>query len=149
MADQQVFRFLDLPTELRLMVFKLLPVKTVHHVVRTNDFAFWFNNPRYHSTVLAENFLEEGAHFQTPSSKWPIYSMTIVCKKIPGLAILGTSQKVYLEAGEVLHPKLRAISKLPAQIIVNSISLGSLAMDDLVTRLHTQTQPTGPTKAVS
>ena len=135
MANQQVSRFLDLPTELRLMVYKFLPVKTVHHVVRTNDFAFWFNNSHYHSTHLPERFLEEGAHFQTPSSKWPVYSMTIVSKKVPGLAILGTSQKIHLEAGEVLHPKLRAISKLPAQIIVNSISLGSFAMADVVTRL--------------
>ncbi|KAI4643706.1 hypothetical protein J4E93_006718 [Alternaria ventricosa] len=135
MADQQVFRFLDLPTELRLMVYKFLPVKTIHHVVRTNDFAFWLNNPHYHYTNLPERFLEKGAQFETPSSKWPVYSMTIVRKKIPGLAILSTSQKIHLEAGEVLQPKLRAISKLPAQIIVNSISLGSFAMDDVVSRL--------------
>jgi hypothetical protein len=117
------------------MVYERLPIKTVHHRVKIEDFAFWSHNHQTRSNHLASQFLEEGPRFNTPSSDWPVYSIKVVHTTMSSMAILGTCQQINLEAGEILHPLLRAIGERPAQVIVNSISLCGPDMEDVITRL--------------
>jgi hypothetical protein len=133
MADEKVFPFLDLPKELRLMVYESLAVKTVHHEVRIDKSVFWSQNYRTRFTHSAERFLEEGLRYNKDPSDWPVYSIKVVRRTVSGLAILVTCQVINSEAGAILASKLRAISESPGQIIVNSISLGSFDLEDMVT----------------
>jgi hypothetical protein len=82
MADSQPFRFLDLPKDIRFMVYGLLPLITRHHVVKVCG---------------------RGWH--------PERSVNIVSKRIPGISLIYTCRKIYAEA-RPLHRKIEEAKAL-------------------------------------
>jgi hypothetical protein len=120
MATDQPFRFLDLPKELRLMVYDCLPTTTAHHKIPTSRCAYVKFNIQY-----LGHYIEPAPRTRLHGQYWPVHSVKIVRKTISGLSILATCQQIASEAGSILHPKLRAISEGPAQFIINSIALES------------------------
>jgi hypothetical protein len=122
MASAQLFRFLDLPKELRLMVYKCLPTKMTHYEINseglpTGGLHFEVRNASY--------LIEDGPRTQFHGHDWPVFPVKIVHKTMSGLAILATCQEIASEAGAIIHPKLRAMSEGPAQIIMDNVGLGN------------------------
>ena len=68
MARGALFRFLNLPVELRLMIYDCLPLKTRHHII-----------------IIGGD-----------GSPDPV--LVIVSRRIPGISILTTCHKIYNEA---------------------------------------------------
>jgi hypothetical protein len=87
MAKPHTFRFLDLPKEIRLMVYERLPRKVSHHA---------FTGP-----------------FE--SSNWS--SIHLVYVTLPGVVILATCRQIRNEAETILRPHLLAIQKQPVRLI--------------------------------
>ncbi|KAH8731564.1 hypothetical protein GQ44DRAFT_698946 [Phaeosphaeriaceae sp. PMI808] len=114
------FRFMDLPRELRLMVYEFLPVKTTHHTLEARGLHIRiFNTPML-------RFSEPG-HLHTNSFEIPVLDkrIKVVHQTIEGLSILRTSKEVYADAIDILHKRLVLMSNWPIQIITNSIGLKS------------------------
>jgi hypothetical protein len=120
MAHDQPFRFLDLPKELRLMVYDCLPTITTHHKIRTSEYAY----VQFNIQSLG-HYIEAAPRTRFHDRDWPVHSVKIVRKTISGLSIFAICQQIASEAGAILHPKLLAISEGPAQFITNSIALES------------------------
>jgi hypothetical protein len=108
MTNEQPFRFLDLPTELRLMVYEYLPIKLTHHKIKV----------RQPSRLYNGTLMDDGD--EDPES-----SLEVIRKTIPGLAILASCRRIASEAGRILYPKLRVIRDSPKQIITNYAAVGS------------------------
>jgi hypothetical protein len=89
MADACPFQFLDLPKELRLMVYERLPVKTTRH-------PFEFNEPGH-------NFNDDDFD--------PI--LDLVYKTLSGLPIIATCRQINFEATPILDRVLRMIKSAP------------------------------------
>jgi hypothetical protein len=82
---------LDLPKELRLMVYELLPIKTKHKV---------------YDATLAE-FSRAGPH-----------SFTVIIKTIPGIQILATNRLINSEASSILAPKMNELLSQPPKMLL-------------------------------
>jgi hypothetical protein len=93
MSEPRPFRFLDLPKELRLMVYERLPVKTTYH---TYD----FNEPHY-----------------VVSNESTLNSFQLVWKTLSGLSILATCRQITTEATPIIEHKLRTIESEPIRMI--------------------------------
>jgi hypothetical protein len=129
MAHDQQFRFLDLPKELRLMVYDCLPTKITHHKISTAFYAYVEFPIRYLGI-----YIEAALRARLHCGDWPVHSVKIVRKTMSGLAILTACHQIASEAGAILHPKLRAISEGPAQIITNSVGLESSQLACMIGR---------------
>lgn len=92
MANVSHFRFLDLPKELRLMVYERLPVKVTHHTFELD------------TVEGLENDLE---------------SLQLVHRTITGIAILHTSSQIHDEASTILRPKLNTWRSELIMLIAN------------------------------
>jgi len=94
-------RFLDLPAELRLMVYDYLPVTTRHSTFKqpVND----PEEPRMRDLTI-----------------------TLVVKFIPAVALLATCKLICNEASPILAHKLEEIRQSPLQLIVDSPCLRPL-----------------------
>jgi hypothetical protein len=101
--DDQPFRFLDLPPELRLMVYKEIDPHTRHY--RLKDPAF-----------------------QPNSDDIPPSYITLVTKSLP-VALLATCRLINAEAAPILAPKLKKLRKEAPHFIVDSASFGNLIED--------------------
>ncbi|KAF2649192.1 hypothetical protein K491DRAFT_568620, partial [Lophiostoma macrostomum CBS 122681] len=91
------FRLMDLPKELRLMVYERLPIKTQHKSY--NAAAFYPSDPQPGSVIL-------------------------VLKTIPGIQILATNHFVKSEASTILASKVEELLLDPPRVIVPSRDLG-------------------------
>jgi hypothetical protein len=100
------FRFLDLPKELRLMVYEFIPVTTRHHVL---------DDPTFRNPHLP-NCAESANH---PASN---STVTFVAKSLSVTGILSTCQLVHEEAGAILAARLARLKKEPLRLIVDSPS---------------------------
>jgi hypothetical protein len=78
----QTFRFLNLPAELRLMVYERLPVKITHHKLNYNN--------------LTLDQLRNGEE----------EFVTFVHEAISGSLILASCRQVFLEARSILHSRV-------------------------------------------
>jgi hypothetical protein len=119
------FRFLDLPKELRLMIYDYLPVKTTHHKVPI---------PWNHDTLWGElrDLFNNGDDWIFGEFKTPKQSLTLVHTTIPGSAVLRVSRVIASEARAILQPKLTALRATPIQIIANTLALGTITMFELL-----------------
>ncbi|KAF2262070.1 hypothetical protein CC78DRAFT_582993 [Lojkania enalia] len=79
----QPFRFLDLPKELRLMVYGFLPITTIHRTINTSN---------------KEYELEHGSQ-----------SITLVIERVP-LQVLVVCRLIHEEASSILLPRIASIS---------------------------------------
>jgi hypothetical protein len=123
MGSEEPFRFLDLPKELRLIVYDFLPVKTTHHHCDTRICEQL--PPEYEMFACYIESAESGKnHFRFDGAWIPHASITIVHKNIYRLAILSTSRDVATEARRILVPKLQFILTNPIQI--SSMALQSI-----------------------
>jgi hypothetical protein len=102
--DDQPFRFLDLPPELRLMVYKEIYPHTRHY--RLKD-----------------------PVFQPNSADIPPSYITLVAKSLP-VALLAICRLINAEAAPVLAPKLKKLRKEAPHFIVDSASYVSLTHED-------------------
>jgi hypothetical protein len=93
-----LFRFLDLPKELRLMVYESLTIKTEHCT--------------YKSCVVY-------CPFEKLNGK-VTYMFTTVTKSLPGVMILGACKLVSDEAERIIRRKLRTILNQPPKILVEA-----------------------------
>jgi hypothetical protein len=94
MRDQP-FRFLDLPAELRLMVYERLPIKTTHHKLDYNN--------------LTLSQLRNGED----------ESVTFVHEAIAGSAVLFICRQIYSEARSLLHSRAQALQSRSIKIITS------------------------------
>jgi hypothetical protein len=103
MADARPFRFLDLPKELRLMVYERVPVKTTRH-------PFEFNEP---------------GHRLNDDDFDPI--LDLVYKTLSGLPILATCRQINFEATPILGRVLHMIKITPIQLVANADGISAHA----------------------
>ena len=105
----QPFRFLDLPKELRLMVYEFIPVATRHHVLRD----FTFRDP--HTNLRVRLF--------TPTDPEAVSTVTLVTKSLHVTCILSTCRLIHDEAKVVLAKKLDKLKSDPLRLIVDAPSI--------------------------
>ncbi|KAF2026231.1 hypothetical protein EK21DRAFT_28804, partial [Setomelanomma holmii] len=103
------FRFMDLPMELRLVVYDFLAVETQHHYIEMS----WYECNEARREVMIEE-TDLGS---------PKPSITIVHKSIAGLAIMRTCKLINAEAETSLRPRLTTLRTKPIRIICNSTAL--------------------------
>ena len=116
MMDEPV-RFMDLPKELRLIVYEHLPIKTTHYKLD----AEWLG-----CTELADlrEAFENGDNYVSPEGiEVPKDSTILLHRTILGIAIPRTSRTLASEAKVILQPKLNALRMSSYRIIANSIAL--------------------------
>ncbi|KAF2637780.1 hypothetical protein P280DRAFT_367745, partial [Massarina eburnea CBS 473.64] len=101
------FRFLDLPTELRVMIYEFLPYQTIHHTL---------NIP----TATTSN---------PNSKKQDPTQITLVSKGIP-VQLLATCKKIRNEAQKYLEPKLSQLKTQTPRIIVDAQDISCLCDND-------------------
>jgi hypothetical protein len=131
MANDEPFRFLDLPEELRLMVYDCLPTKTTHHDIDTEGLV----NRRIGDSLVG-HFIGDTRRVHVHGGDWLVESIKMVQKTMGGLAILATCQQIASDAGAILHTKLRAISEGLAQIVTNSVALDSYSLRAMIGRFQ-------------
>jgi len=83
------FQFLDLPTELRCIVYEQLEITTKHYTLDTTGTT---NTPDQPSTI------------------------TLVCKRLP-VQILATSKLINTEAMQIFRPKMRQLKAQPMRFL--------------------------------
>jgi hypothetical protein len=93
------FRFLDLPKELRLMVYECIPIITHHHVLQ--------------DPTIPEDSSSCGS------------TITLVVKSI-SIAMLLASSPIYDECRPIFDHKLKALRAEPLRLIVDSTSWESM-----------------------
>jgi hypothetical protein len=108
MADARPFRFLDLPKELRLMVYERLPVKTIRHPFEFNEPGHPFNDDDFD----------------------PI--LDLVDKTLSGLPIIATCRQINFEATPILDRVLRMIKSALIQLIANAHGISSARLENLM-----------------
>jgi hypothetical protein len=126
------FRFLDLPKELRLMVYDFLPIRTTHHQVELEldqEFDRYMNS-----------WLDSFSNDHDPLVRFMHQSINV--------AILRTCRTIASEASAILLPKLIAMRNAPTRIlvtphqlhclyyIIHRLTNPSYAADDAVTLLR-------------
>ncbi|KAF2657408.1 hypothetical protein K491DRAFT_654776, partial [Lophiostoma macrostomum CBS 122681] len=102
-SPPQPFRFLDLPPELRLMVYERIAIKTSYHVVKNGIFTQ--DVPR----ALA-------AHHEAGNPR-PAPMSTLVVRSID-VCILATCREIQTEAFPILQPLLQEVAGDPVRLIV-------------------------------
>jgi hypothetical protein len=103
--SESPFRFLDLPKELRLMVYEFLPIKTTHYDIQ--DLAC----VRYQTG-------DKTYTWSAPSRYWST-SINLVIKPLPA-SILATCKPIYEEAQPIHAKKLDDIFARPARLILDT-----------------------------
>jgi len=103
------FRFLDLPKELRLMVYEFIPGTTRHHVLRD----FTFRDP--HTNLRVRLF--------TPTDPEAVSTVTLVTKSLHVTGILSACRLIHDEVKVVLAKKLDKLKSDPLRWIVDAPSL--------------------------
>ncbi|KAH3967944.1 hypothetical protein HBH98_165170 [Parastagonospora nodorum] len=97
MTDRS-FRFMDLPKELRLIMYEHLPIVMTHYKLD----AEW------------DGSFENGDNYVSPGGvKVPKDSTIVLHQSILGVALLRTSRKLVSEASVILQPKLEALRASP------------------------------------
>ena len=100
-TQDKPFRFLDLPAELRYMVYEEIETSTCHY--RLKD----------------PSFKPKCEHQTTPVSY-----MTLVVRSLP-VALLATCRLIHKEAVPFLAPKLETLRDEPSHFIIDSTSFHS------------------------
>ncbi|KAF2870092.1 hypothetical protein BDV95DRAFT_595655 [Massariosphaeria phaeospora] len=95
LAAPKVFRFLDLPSEIRLMIYERLPVVTRHVRIDTD-------------------------HRDGPDL--PVSAYILVIRSVP-TSILRTCHQIYAEASEIITSKIKEIFATPPKIIIEAFRL--------------------------
>jgi hypothetical protein len=103
--DDEPFRFLDLPSELRLMVYEEIKADTRHY--RLKD-----------------------PVFEARSHGMPASYITLVTQNLP-VVLLATCHLINEEAKPIFAPKLAALRNEPAQYIVDSASFDTSTEEEL------------------
>lgn len=106
-AHTTSFPFLDLPKELRLIVYDQFVIQTRHDRM----------SARYHDTAIFEN--EERGEIE----------FTLITKSLPGVSILRTCRQIYTEALPFFRAHIDAILTQPPRIIVPLQSIEHLIWD--------------------
>jgi hypothetical protein len=88
MADTKSFRFLDLPKELRLMVYELIPIKNAHHPVK-----------------LGKNH------------NYDDHNLMLVRTTLAGVVILATCRQIHHEAERIIRRKLATVDNKSLRVI--------------------------------
>jgi len=94
------FRFLDLPKDIRFLIYDLITVVTRHHTITAS--------PRGNTNL-------------------PDYSLTIISHRVPGISLLGTCRHINAEAVR-LQRNITALNSAPLRIIADWQSVGGAAM---------------------
>lgn len=98
---EKPFRFLDLPAELRYMVYEEIEISSCHYRLKDPTF-------------------KPEPEEQTTQASY----MTLVVKSLP-VALLGTCRLIHEEAAPFLAPKLETLRDEPSHFIIDSTSLHS------------------------
>jgi hypothetical protein len=107
-AEAQPFRFLDLPTELRLMVYEQLPTKTVHCPLKPP--------PR--------------------SSGGDPSSLAMVYTSMCGLSVLATCRQVNEEASHIFQNRILELAKQPLRLLATTNAVKFACLTALLTHLR-------------
>ncbi|KAI4679038.1 uncharacterized protein J4E88_006330 [Alternaria novae-zelandiae] len=101
LTQDKPFRFLDLPAELRFMVYEEIETSTCHYRLRDPTF-------------------KPESEEQTTQASY----MTLAVKSLP-VALLATCRLIHEEAAPFLAPKLETLRDEPSHFIIDSTSLHS------------------------
>jgi hypothetical protein len=106
---EQSFRFLDLPPELRVMIYKEISIdtRTRHHTFHTLP--------------------KEDVIFST-APKTAGAAITLVVKSLP-TSLLATCRLINVEASPIMKPKIDKLRKEPMRFIIDSMSLPPLCIN--------------------
>jgi hypothetical protein len=96
LAKRQILSFLDLPTELRLLVYQHLSVQRQYHKI---------------SIPYTYKPLEKSHEGRT--------KFIIIIRSVPGISILATCKPINEEAGPILVPLRKQITSKPPQILMD------------------------------
>ncbi|KAF1914681.1 hypothetical protein BDU57DRAFT_454576, partial [Ampelomyces quisqualis] len=104
----EAFRFLDLPKELRLMVYNFLPIRTTH-------------------LRLEPNFDKDDVSWipSSPNANHndPHHSITFLHKSLDGVAVMRTCRVIASESSAILRPKLSAMRNAPTRVLVDASAI--------------------------
>jgi len=96
MSTAKPFPFLSLPTELRLIVYEALPIRTQHYHIR-------------------EKYTRD-----RPKASCSNLGLILVLSDVAGISILATCKTIHAEASKTLGRKLDALRMEPLRIITNT-----------------------------
>jgi hypothetical protein len=102
-TEDKPFRFLDLPIELRCMVYEEIEMSTSHY-------------------RLKDPTITDASEEQTTPASY----MTLLVKSLP-VSILATCQTINKEEAALLAPKLETLRNEPSHFIVDSTSFSTLS----------------------
>jgi hypothetical protein len=115
---------MDLPKELRLMVYDFLPIKTTYHEIAANGDEFVQTQEHY------ELFLENTNNITfSDGTKLPQASIVMLQRTFPSLSLLMVSKEIASEANVILQAKIQVIRELPIQLIANSLAMVTNEME--------------------
>jgi hypothetical protein len=104
-AREHTFRFLDLPAELRCMIYELLPITTKHNKI----------------------WMKAKPHYALPEDE-PA-SLTLITIEV-SVQLLRTCRLVHAEAKQIVAQKIEAISRMTPRLFLDSHATPLLNRDN-------------------
>lgn len=111
-----IFRILDLPAEIRLMIYDALPVTTKHHILIDAT----------HINLLEKYILwSPPGPFEAPATTADTFTpstFTLVIKTVP-VVLRATCRQINKESIDAFQRKLKFISREPLRLVIDAPSL--------------------------
>jgi len=121
------FRFLDLPKDIRLLVYELFPVVTRLHTIAAAE-----AGPSHTTTrALAAGGGGIITSTEIGPGNTPVHILTILSYRIPGISLLATCRATFDEAVSIRR-SISAITNTPLRLKVNWYNMGSAALEAIL-----------------